>query len=227
MVKILLCDDEQRLRRIMVDFLQRESIEVLEAEDGEEALRIYNLHKNEINLILLDVMMPKKDGWEVCKEIRKDSNVPIMMITAKGEEYDELYGFQVGADEYITKPVKPLILIARIKALLKRVSIDNGQSERNCFKAKNIEVDFDARKAFIDNQQVDLTQKEFELLSYFIKNPKIALAREQILSAVWGYEYEGEDRTLDTHINRLRKKLGSCASYVHTIHGMGYRFEEV
>ena len=227
MVKILLCDDEQRIRRILVDFLQRESIEVLEAEDGEEALSIYNVYKEEIDLILLDVMMPKKDGWEVCKEIRQESNVPIMMITAEGEEYDELYGFQVGADEYITKPVKPLILIARIKALLKRVLLENGQSERNCFKAKNIEVDFDARKAFIDNQHVDLTQKEFELLSYFIKNPKIALAREQILSVVWGYEYEGEDRTLDTHINRLRKKLGSCASYVHTIHGMGYRFEEV
>lgn len=227
MVKILLCDDEQRIRRILVDFLQRESIEVLEAEDGEEALSIYDLHKNEIDLILLDVMMPKKDGWEVCKEIRKESNVPIMMITAKGEEYDELYGFQVGADEYIKKPVKPLILIARIKALLKRVSLENGQGERNYFKAKNIEVDFDARKAFIDHQQVDLTQKEFELLSYFIKNPKIALAREQILSVVWGYEYEGEDRTLDTHINRLRKKLGSCASYVHTIHGMGYRFEVI
>jgi DNA-binding response OmpR family regulator len=172
-------------------------------------------------------MMPKKDGWEVCKEIRKESNVPIIMITAKGEEYDELYGFQVGADEYITKPVKPLILIARMKALLKRVAAEKNQISHHIFKEKDIEIDLSARKLFIANEKVDLTQKEFDLLIYFVKHQKLALAREQIISAVWGYEYDGEDRTLDTHINRLRIKLGTCSSYIQTVRGIGYRFEVV
>jgi DNA-binding response OmpR family regulator len=224
--KILLCDDEQRIRRVLVDFLKRESYEVLEAENGEEAINLFNIHKNELKLVLLDVMMPKIDGWGVCKEIRKQSSIPIIMITAKSEEYDELYGFQVGADEYITKPVKPLILIARMKALLKRVS-ETNENDRNLFTAKDIEIDFSARKLFVKGTQVGLTQKEFDLLYYFIKNQKMALEREQILSAVWGYEYYGEDRTLDTHINRLRIKLDTCSSYIHTVRGVGYRFEVV
>jgi len=225
--KILLCDDEQRIRRVLVDFLKRESFEVLEAEDGEEALNLFNTYKDEFKLILLDVMMPKIDGWEVCKEIRKQSSIPIIMITAKSEEYDELYGFQVGADEYITKPVKPLILIARMKALLKRVESDVSRTNHTIYKAKDIEIDFSARKLFIEGKPVVLTQKEFDLLFYFIKNQKLALEREQILSAVWGYEYYGEDRTLDTHINRLRVKLGTCSSYIHTVRGVGYRFEVI
>lgn len=225
MVKILLCDDEQRIRRVLVDFLKRESFEVLEAANGEEAIDLFKSNQDELKLILLDVMMPKIDGWEVCKEIRKHSSIPIIMITAKSEEYDELYGFQVGADEYITKPVKPLILIARMKALLKRVAAESSKYEHSIFRAKDIEIDFSARKLFIQDQQVILTQKEFDLLYYFIKNQKLALEREQILSAVWGYEYYGEDRTLDTHINRLRIKLGSCSSYIHTVRGVGYRFE--
>ncbi len=220
-VKILVVDDESRMRKLVKDFLEREGYEVLEAGDGMEAIDIFYEQKK-IDLCILDVMMPKMDGWQVCKEIRSLSQVPIIMLTARGEEHDELKGFQIGADEYISKPFSPKILVARVSALLKRANVIGPEE---ILTAGGISIDRGAHLVRVDDKAVDLSVKEFELLTYFIQNQNIALSREKILNNVWDYDYFGDARTIDTHVKKLRSKLGDKGDYIKTIWGMGYKFE--
>ncbi|SEF41683.1 response regulator transcription factor [Lachnospira multipara] len=220
-VRILMVDDESRMRKLVSDFLTKAGYEVLEAADGEEAIDVFYENKD-ISLIILDVMMPKMDGWEVCKTIRKDSKVPIIMLTAKGEEKDELQGFKVGADEYISKPFSPKILTARVDAIIRRTyGVDNSES----VEIGGIVIDKAAHIVKIDGEEIDLSFKEFELLSYFVENKGIALSREKILNNVWNYDYFGDARTIDTHVKKLRKKMGEKGDYIKTIWGMGYKFD--
>ena len=220
-IKILVVDDESRMRKLVRDFLERAGFQVLEAGDGMEALDLFYEDQG-ISLIILDVMMPKMDGWEVCREIRKESKVPIIMLTARGEERDELNGFELGVDEYISKPFSPKILVARVNALLRRTS---GLSMDQTIAAGGIEIDKAAHIVKIDGNMIDLSFKEFELLTYFIENQGIALSREKILNNVWNYDYFGDARTIDTHVKKLRNKLGDKGKYIRTIWGMGYKFE--
>ena len=219
--KILVVDDESRMRKLVRDFLEKKNFQVLEAGDGEEAMDIFYEEKD-IALILLDVMMPKMDGWEVCREIRKNSKVPIIMLTARSEERDELQGFDLGVDEYISKPFSPKILVARVEAILRRTQ-GNGNTDE--ISAGGIVVDKAAHTVMSDGSPVDLSFKEFELLTYFIENQGIALSREKILNNVWNYDYFGDARTIDTHVKKLRSKLGDKGEYIKTIWGMGYKFE--
>ena len=220
-LKILVVDDEARMRKLVKDFLVRKDYEVIEAADGEEAIDLFVEH-NDIDLIILDVMMPKMDGWEVCREIRKFSKIPIIMLTAKSEESDELLGFELGVDEYISKPFSPRILVARVDAILRRTNkIDQNEIEQ----AGDIEINKAAHLVKVHGEIVDLSFKEFELLTYFVENEGIALSREKILNNVWNYDYFGDARTIDTHVKKLRSKLGDCGKYILTIWGMGYKFE--
>ena len=219
--KILVVDDENRMRKLVKDFLQRENFEVLEAGDGSEALDVFFAHQD-IALIILDVMMPKMDGWQVCREIRSYSKVPIIMLTARSDEKDELQGFDLGVDEYISKPFSPKILVARVEAILRRShAIGTG----DVIDAGGIMIDKAAHQVKIDDTEIDLSFKEFELLAYFVENQGIALSREKILNNVWNYDYFGDARTIDTHVKKLRNKLGACGSYIKTVWGMGYKFE--
>lgn len=221
-LKILVVDDESRMRKLVRDFLVRNNYEVIEAEDGARAVDIF-FEEKDIALILLDVMMPKMDGWQVCREIRAYSKVPIIMLTAKSDETDELQGFQLGVDEYIVKPFSPKILVARVEAVLRRtVSLAGGDE---VLTAGRIKVDKMAHIVSIDGEQVELSYKEFELLTYFMENEGIALSREVILNHVWNYDYFGDARTIDTHVKKLRSKLGEQGNYIKTIWGMGYKFE--
>ena len=220
-IKILVVDDEARMRKLVRDFLVKKSYTVLEAGDGEQAVDIFFSEKD-IALILLDVMMPKMDGWEVCREIRKESKVPIVMLTARADERDELLGFELGVDEYISKPFSPKILVARIEALLRRSGI-SGSSE--VIEAGGIRIDKTAHTVTIDGRQIELSFKEFELLTYFLENQGIALSREKILNAVWNYDYFGDARTIDTHVKKLRSKMGEKGNLIRTIWGMGYKFD--
>ena len=220
-IKVLVVDDESRMRKLVNDFLSRKNYEVIEAGDGEEAIDKFYEDKD-IALIILDVMMPKMDGWEVCRQIRKNSKVPIIMLTAKGEENDELTGFDCGADEYISKPFSPKILTARVDALVRRAyQIDSSE----VVEIGGIEIDKAAHQVKIDGQEIELSYKEFELLSYFVENKGIALSREKILNNVWNYDYFGDARTIDTHVKKLRKKMGEKGDCIRTIWGMGYKFE--
>lgn len=220
-LKVLVVDDESRMRKLVKDFLVKKDYIVLEAGDGEEAMEKFYADKD-ISLIILDVMMPKMDGWETCREIRKNSKVPIIMLTAKSEEHDELLGFELGVDEYISKPFSPKILVARIDAILRRTgNIDTN----SIMRAGIIEIDKAAHIVKVDGKQVELSFKEFELLQYFIENKGIALSREKILNSVWNYDYFGDARTIDTHVKKLRSKLGDNADYIKTIWGMGYKFD--
>lgn len=220
-IKILVVDDESRMRKLVNDFLTRSGYEVIEAADGEEAVDMFYSDKD-ISLIILDVMMPKMDGWEVCKQIRKDSKVPIIMLTAKGEERDELNGFECGADEYISKPFSPKILTARVDALVRRAyNFDSSE----CVEIGGIVIDKAAHIVKINGEEIDLSYKEFELLSYFVENKGLALSREKILNNVWNYDYFGDARTIDTHVKKLRKKMGEKGDCIKTIWGMGYKFE--
>lgn len=220
-IKILVTDDEGRMRKLVKDFLNKEGYEVIEAADGNEALdRFYE--DNGISLIILDVMMPGPDGYEVCKEIRSQSDVPIIMLTAKGEERDELQGFNTGADEYISKPFSPKILVARVNALLRR---SNKLEADERIEAGGIVLDKTAHTVTIDGTPVELSFKEFELLTYFMENQAVALSREKILNNVWNYDYFGDARTIDTHVKKLRSKIGEKGDYIKTIWGMGYKFE--
>ncbi len=220
-LKILVVDDESRMRKLVRDFLVKQNFDVLEAGDGEEAVDIFFKEKD-IALIILDVMMPKMDGWQVCREIRKYSKVPIIMLTAKGDERDELQGFDLGVDEYITKPFSPKILVARVEAILRRSNLlTNG----DVISAGGIELDKAAHQVKIDGQEIELSYKEFELLAYFLENQGIALSREKILNNVWNYDYFGDARTIDTHVKKLRSKLGDKGELIKTIWGMGYNFE--
>lgn len=219
MEKILIVDDEQLMRQLVIDFLKPEGYEILEASDGKEALEIYD--KEHPDLILLDVMMPGYDGWTVCREIRRESTVPIMMLTAKGEEIDQLFAYDLGADEYITKPFSPKILVAKIKALLRR-----SQNEQETHEADDgVAIDRDARQVVLDGKNVDLSPTEYKLLNYLMSNTGKALSRRQILNQVWNYDYYGDLRTVDTHINRLRIKLGDKGRYIRTVRGYGYRYD--
>lgn len=220
-LKILVVDDEARMRKLVKDFLSVKGFSVLEASNGEEAVDLF-FEQKDIALIILDVMMPKMDGWEVCREIRKESKVPIIMLTARGEERDELNGFELGVDEYISKPFSPKILVARVNALLRRTS---GLAMDQTVSAGGIEIDKAAHIVKIDGNPVDLSFKEFELLTYFMENQGIALSREKILNNVWNYDYFGDARTIDTHVKKLRNKLGDKGEYIRTIWGMGYKFE--
>ncbi|MCI6420982.1 MAG: response regulator transcription factor [Blautia sp.] len=217
---ILVVDDESRMRKLVRDFLVKQDFEVLEAGDGEEALDIFYETK-EIDLLILDVMMPRLDGWEVCREIRKQSKVPIIMLTARGDERDELLGFELGVDEYISKPFSPKILVARVEAILRRTNAGTA----DVLAAGGIEVNKAAHIATIDGEPMELSYKEFELLTYFLENQGIALSREKILNSVWNYDYFGDARTIDTHVKKLRSKMGKKGEYIKTIWGMGYKFE--
>ena len=219
--KILVVDDESRMRKLIRDFLEREGYQILEASDGIEAMDCFYADKG-IDLIILDVMMPRMDGWQVCKEIREYSKVPIMMLTARTEEQNELKGFELGVDEYVAKPFSPKILVARVGALLKRVK---NLEDNRVIDAGGIVINKSAHMVTIDSQEIELSVKEFELLTYFVENQKIALSREKILNNVWNYDYFGDARTIDTHVKKLRSKLGDKGNYIKTIWGMGYKFE--
>lgn len=221
-IKILVVDDESRMRKLVRDFLVRQDYEVLEAGDGEEALDVFYKEKD-IALIILDVMMPKLNGWDVCREIRETSKVPIIMLTAKGDESDELNGFELGVDEYISKPFSPKILVARVEAILRRTS--KVEEEQENVELGGIIIDKTAHLVTVDGERIDLSFKEFELLSYFVENAGIALSREKILNHVWNYDYFGDARTIDTHVKKLRSKMGAKGDYIKTIWGMGYKFE--
>lgn len=220
-LKILVVDDESRMRKLVRDFLVKHNFEVIEAGDGEEALDKFYDDK-EIALIILDVMMPKINGWDVCKEIRETSKVPVIMLTARGEESDELQGFDIGADEYISKPFSPKILVARVEAILRRAG---KKGEDEIIEIGGITIDRLAHQVSVDGKELELSYKEFELLTYFAENKGIALSREKILNHVWNYDYFGDARTIDTHVKKLRSKLGSKGECIKTIWGMGYKFE--
>ena len=220
-LKILVVDDESRMRKLVKDFLTKKGFTVIEAGDGEEAVDKF-FEVKDIALIILDVMMPKMDGWQVCREIRQYSKVPIIMLTAKSDEKDELQGFDLGVDEYITKPFSPKILVARVEAILRR---SNVLAADDTMKAGGIELNKAAHEVLIDGKSVELSYKEFELLAYFMSNQGVALSRERILNNVWNYDYFGDARTIDTHVKKLRSKLGAKGEYIKTIWGMGYKFE--
>lgn len=220
-LKILVVDDESRMRKLVKDFLTKKNFQVLEAGNGEEAMDIFYEEKD-IALITLDVMMPKMDGWEVCREIRKNSKVPIIMLTARSDERDELLGFDLGVDEYISKPFSPKILVARVEAILRRTGQNNPE---DVISAGGIVIDKAAHLATVDGKPMELSFKEFELLTYFLENQGIALSREKILNSVWNYDYFGDARTIDTHVKKLRSKMGDKGEYIKTVWGMGYKFE--
>lgn len=220
-LKILVVDDESRMRKLVRDFLVKQNYEVLEAGDGEEALDLFFAQKD-VALLILDVMMPRMDGWQVCREIRRYSKVPIIMLTAKGDEQDELQGFELGIDEYITKPFSPKILVARVEAILRRTNLIASE---DVLTAGGIELNKSAHQVKIDGRDVELSYKEFELLAYFMENQGLALSREKILNNVWNYDYFGDARTIDTHVKKLRSKLGEKGELIRTIWGMGYKLE--
>ena len=220
-IKILVVDDESRMRKLVGDFLLKKDYRVIEAADGQEAIDIF-FEQNDISLVILDVMMPKMDGWEVLKEIRTYSKVPVIMLTAKGDERDELNGFDLGVDEYITKPFSPKILVARVDALLRRSNLITEEAK---VEAGGIVLDKASHTVSIDGKSIELSFKEFELLTYFMENRGLALSREKILNHVWNYDYFGDARTIDTHVKKLRSKMGDKGDYIKTIWGMGYKFE--
>ncbi|MEI5924479.1 response regulator transcription factor [Bacillus sp. TD10] len=221
---VLLVEDERRLREIVSDYFRNEGFEVIEAEDGKKALELFAEH--EIDLIMLDIMLPEIDGWSVCRRIRKESAVPIIMLTARSDEDDTLLGFELGADEYVTKPFSPKVLVARAKTLLKRADGVVGVAEENAMSLAGIEVNRLSRTVLVDREEIILTHKEFELLVYLMENKGIVLSRQHLLDQLWGYDYYGDDRTVDTHIKKLRNKLGDKAKHIGTVIRVGYKFEE-
>lgn len=220
-ITVLVVDDESRMRKLVKDFLMQKQYKVLEAQDGEEALQLFEENRNKINMILLDVMMPKLDGWSVLRQIRQTSKVPIIMLTARGEEQDELFGFELGVDEYISKPFSPKILVARVEAILNRTK----PKENEIKDYEGIVIDSDGRTVKVDGKQIELSLREYELLKYLVENNNIALSRDKILNNVWNYDYYGDSRTIDSHIKKIRHKLGKKGKYIETIRGIGYKFE--
>ena len=220
-ITVLVVDDESRMRKLIRDFLAQKGYSILEAQDGEEALKVFEENKNKIDIILLDVMMPKLDGWSVLRQIRQKSTVPIIMLTARGEEQDELFGFELGVDEYISKPFSPKILVARVEAIIKR----SKAIEKHVKDYGGIEIDADGRTVKVDGKQIELSLREYELLKYLIDNSNIALSRDKILNNVWNYDYYGDSRTIDSHIKKIRHKLGKKGKYIQTMRGVGYKFE--
>ena len=217
---ILIVDDESRIRKLVKDFLLKEEFKVLEAEDGEKALKLFEENKK-ISLILLDVMMPKLDGWSVLRQIRQVSKVPVMMLTARGEEQDELFGFELGVDEYVSKPFSPKLLVARIKAILNRTT----EKKQDIKEQGGIQINVDARTVTVDGKAIELSLREYELLKYLLDNENVALSRDKILNNVWNYDYYGDSRTIDSHIKKIRHKLGKKGKYIKTVRGVGYKFE--
>ena len=220
-VTILVADDEARMRKLVKDFLNKNEYKVLEASNGEEALKVFEENKNKINAILLDVMMPKLDGWSVLRQIRQTSNVPIIMLTARGEEQDELFGFELGVDEYISKPFSPKILVARVEAILNRANPKGNEVK----DYGGIVIDNSGRTVKVDGKEIELSLREYELLKYLVDNNGIALSRDKILNNVWNYDYYGDSRTIDSHIKKVRHKLGKKGKYIETVRGIGYKFE--
>ena len=218
---ILVVDDESRMRKLLKDFLSAKGYQILEAEDGEKAIEVFEENRNKIKLILLDVMMPKLDGWSVLRKIRQESNLPVIMLTARGEEQDELFGFELGVDEYISKPFSPKILVARVEAILKRTYGDTKEVK----DYDGIKIDQEGRTVKVDGKPIDLSLREYELLKYLLDNENIALSRDKILNNVWNYDYYGDSRTIDSHIKKIRHKLGKKGKYIETIRGIGYKFE--
>lgn len=221
-IKILVVDDEERMRRLVKDFLAKKGYEVMEASNGREAMDLF-YKDNTIDLLILDVMMPVMDGWATLREIRETSKIPIIMLTAKAEEHDELLGFELGVDEYVTKPFSPKVLVARVEALLRRFGSVGGENEKLSYGG--IVLDKNAHSVFVDSSEIELSYKEFELLAYFMENKGLALSRDKILDSVWNYDYFGDARTVDTHVKKLRAKLGDKGDLIKTIWGMGYKFE--
>lgn len=218
---ILIVDDESRIRKLIKDFIEQEEYSVLEAADGEEAVEQFESNMNKVNLVILDVMMPKQDGWSALRQIRQISNVPVIMLTARSEEQDELFGYELGVDEYVSKPFSPKILIAKIKVILQRTSPKE-------IKKKNydgIEIDTEGRNITVDGKQIELSLREYELLKYLLDNENVALSRDKILNNVWNYDYYGDSRTIDSHIKKIRHKLGKKGKYIKTMRGVGYKFE--
>ena len=220
-ITILIVDDESRIRKLLKDFLAKDGYKILEAEDGEKALKIYEENNKKIGLILLDVMMPKLDGWSVLRQIRQESKVPVIMLTARGEEQDELFGFELGVDEYVSKPFSPKLLVARIKAILSRTQSDKNEVKDHA----GIKIDADARKVTVDGKLIEVSLREYELLKYLLDNENVALSRDKILNNVWNYDYYGDSRTIDSHIKKIRHKLGKKGKYIKTMRGVGYKFE--
>ncbi len=220
-ITVLIVDDEARMRKLIKDFLMQKGFNILEAADGEEALKVFAENENKISLILLDVMMPKLDGWSVLRQIRQNSKVPIIMLTARGEEQDELFGFELGVDEYISKPFSPKILVARVEAILKRTNIASKEVK----DFGGIVIDSEGRTVTVDGKQIEMSLREYELLKYLVDNENIALSRDKILNNVWNYDYYGDSRTIDSHIKKIRHKLGKKGKYIQTIRGIGYKFE--
>lgn len=220
-ITIMIVDDETRMRKLVKDFLVQKDFKVIEAENGEIAIKLFEDNKEKIDLILLDVMMPKLDGWSVLRQIRQESNIPVIMLTARGEEQDELFGFELGVDEYISKPFSPKILVARVQALLNRTKI----KKENKTDYSGIIVNYDGRTVEVDGKDVEMSLREYELLIYLLENESIALSREKILNNVWNYDYYGDSRTIDSHIKKIRHKLGKKGKYIKTIRGIGYKFE--
>lgn len=220
-ITVLIVDDESRMRKLIKDFLMQKNYKILEAGDGEEALRIFQENEEKISVILLDVMMPKLDGWSVLRQIRQTSKVPIIMLTARGEEQDELFGFELGVDEYISKPFSPKILVARVEAILKRTAPDSKEVK----DYGGVEIDKEGRTVKVDGKLIELSLREYELLTYLVENKDIALSRDKILNNVWNYDYYGDSRTIDSHIKKIRHKLGKKGKYIKTIRGVGYKFE--
>ena len=219
---ILVVDDESRMRKLIRDFLIQKDFNIIEAEDGEKAIEIFEKEKDKINLIILDVMMPKLDGWSVLRQIRQTSKVPIIMLTARGEEQDELFGFELGVDEYISKPFSPKILVARVEAIIRRIY----KEDKNRVKEYGgIQIDTEGRTVKVDGKDVELSLREYELLKYLVDNESIALSRDKILNNVWNYDYYGDSRTIDSHIKKIRHKLGKKGKYIQTMRGVGYKFE--
>lgn len=218
---ILVVDDESRIRKLLRDFFTAKGYQILEAEDGEKAIEVFEENRNKIKLILLDVMMPKLDGWSVLRKIRQESNLPVIMLTARWEEQDELFGFELGVDEYISKPFSPKILVARVEAILKRVYGDTKQLK----DYDGIVIDQEGRTVKVDGKPIDLSLREYELLKYLLDNENIALSRDKILNNVWNYDYYGDSRTIDSHIKKIRHKLGKKGKYIETVRGIGYKFE--
>ena len=221
-ITVLIVDDESRMRKLIKDFLMQKNYNILEAEDGEQALKIYEEEKEKIKLILLDVMMPKLDGWSVLRQIRQESKIPIIMLTARGEEQDELFGFELGVDEYISKPFSPKILVARVEAIIKRVYSDEDNAEKDY---AGISINSEGRTVKVDGKIIELSLREYELLKYLVDNENIALSRDKILNNVWNYDYYGDSRTIDSHIKKIRHKLGKKGKYIKTMRGIGYKFE--
>ena len=220
-ITILIVDDEERIRKLIKDFFIQKNYSIIEAKDGEDAIKIFNKNKEKIDLILLDVMMPKQDGWSVLRKIRQDSKVPVVMLTARGEEQDELFGFELGVDEYISKPFSPKILVARVEALLKRIKKEENEKQ----DINGIVIDDKGRTVTVDGNLVEFSLREYELFKYLVDNKGIALSRDKILNNVWNYDYYGDSRTIDSHIKKIRHKIGKKGKYIQTIRGIGYKFE--